>query len=168
MEGSVAGTTRDGGRPSFTVDHVSRTVPDLDQALAFYCGVLGAVELYRMGPMDAADMPTGPDGRDWMEAHVGVQGACLTLAMIAFGDGARVQLVQYDRPDGRWTEPPLNCDIGGHHIAFRVDDVLAAAAWLRERGCTPLDAIEIDAGPLAGKTNLYIQDPFGLQLELVD
>jgi len=141
----------------FTVDHVSRTVPDLDQALAFYCGVLGADELYCMGPMDAAEMPTGPDGRDWMEAHVGVRGARLTLAMIAFTGGARVQLVQYDSPDGRRMEPPLNCDIGGHHIAFR-----------EERGCKPLDPIEIDAGPLAGKTNLYIQDPFGLQLELVD
>ena len=168
MEGSVAGNTRDEGRPLFTVDHVSRTVPDLDQALAFYCGVLGADELYRMGPMDAAEMPTGPDGRDWMEAHVGVQGARLTLAMIAFTGGFRVQLVQYDSPDGRRMEPPLNCDIGGHHIAFRVDDVPAAAAWLAERGCKPLDPIEIDAGPLAGKTNLYIQDPFGLQLELVD
>lgn len=164
----MVGDKGEGGRPSFTLDHVSRTVPDLEAALAFYCGELGAVELYRMGPMDAADMPIGPDGRDWMMAHVGVEGARLTLAMIAFGAGAHVQLVQYDKPDGRGVEPPLNCDLGGHHLAFRVEDVPAAAAWLAERGCRPLDVIAIDAGPLAGKKNLYIQDPFGLQLELVD
>ncbi|MGB3803170.1 MAG: VOC family protein [Sphingopyxis granuli] len=156
-------------KPSFlVVDHVSRTVPDLVRALAFYCDVLGARELYRMGPMDAADIPVGTDGRDWMESHVGVAGASLTLAMIEFDGGARIQLVQYDKPSDRDASPPRNCDLGGHHLAFRVDDVEAAAAWLAEHGCTPMDVIEIDAGPLAGKKNLYILDPFGLQLELVD
>lgn len=164
----MAGEECDSGRPSFTVDHVSRTVPDLEQALAFYCGVLGASELYRMGPMDAADIPRMPDGRDWMQAHVGVEGGRLTLAMIAFGDGLRVQLVQYEKPADRIVRAPRNCDLGGHHIALRVDDVLAAAKWLAARGCTPLDVIEIAEGPLAGKKNLYLLDPFGLQLELVD
>lgn len=158
----------DSGRPSFAVDHVSRTVPDLDQALGFYCGVLGATELYRMGPMDAADMPKASGGRDWMLAHVGVEGARLTLAMIVFGDGSRVQLVQYDKPSDKIDSTPRNCDLGGHHIALRVDDVLAAASWLADRGCTPCDVIEINEGPLAGKKNLYLLDPFGLQLELVD
>lgn len=156
------------GGPSFIIDHVSRTVPDLEEALAFYCGVLGAVELYRMGPLDAAEFPAGTDGRDWMATHVGVEGARLTLAMISFTGGAKVQLVQYDRPADRLRQPPRNCDLGGHHLAFRVDDVAAAAAWLAERGCTPLEVIDIEAGPLAGKKNLYILDPFGLQLELVD
>jgi len=166
---AVAEAAKEARKPSFlVVDHVSRTVPDLDQALAFYCGVLGGRELYRMGPLDAADMPVGADGRDWMETHLGVSGACLTLAMIAFGDGIRIQLVQYDKPADRDEKPPRNCDLGGHHLAFRVDDVEAAAAWLAGHGCTPMDAIEIDAGPLAGKKNLYIVDPFGLQLELVD
>lgn len=156
------------GRPAvLVVDHVSRTVPDLEQALAFYCGVLGAEELYRMGPMDAADMPIGTDGRDWMAAHVGVTGARLTLAMIDFG-GFKVQLVQYGAPGDRRLEVPRNCDLGGHHLAFRVDDVERAAAWLAGHGCVPLEAIKISDGPLAGKTNLYVQDPFGLQLELVD
>lgn len=55
-------TAGEGGRPAFNVvDHVSWTVPDLDAALAFYRDVLGATELYRMGPLDAADLPVGTD-----------------------------------------------------------------------------------------------------------
>jgi catechol 2,3-dioxygenase-like lactoylglutathione lyase family enzyme len=167
--GDVAEAAKQARKPSFlVVDHVSRTVPDLDQALAFYCGVLEGRELYRMGPLDAADIPVGADDRDWMESHVGVPDARLTLAMIEFDGGARIQLVQYDKPSDRKVEPPRNCDLGGHHLAFRVDDVERAAAWLAGHGCTPMDVIEVDAGPLAGKKNLYILDPFGLQLELVD
>lgn len=150
------------------IDHVSWTVADLEQALGFYRDVLGARELYRMGPLDATDLPVQPDGRDWMAAHVGVPGARLTLAMLEFAEGMKLQLVQYDKPADRSEALPRNCDRGGNHLAFRVDDVDRAAAWLTAHGCTPLETIEIGEGPLAGKKNLYILDPFGRQLELVD
>lgn len=156
-------------RPAFfSVDHVSWTVPDLEAALAFYRDALGAEELFRMGPMDAADMPVGTDGRDWMASHVGVPGARMTLVMLKLSDNLNFQLVQYDKPDDRRQDVPRNCDRGGHHLAFKVADVDAACAWLVSHGCTPMEVIEITDGPLAGKKNLYIQDPFGHQLELVD
>lgn len=42
-------------KPRFlSVDHISWTVPDLDAAVAFYRDVIGAEELFRMGPMVAA------------------------------------------------------------------------------------------------------------------
>ena len=44
----------------------------------------------------------------------------------------------------------------------------AAAAYLAARGCTVQNIIEITEGPLAGKKNLYIRDPFGHSLEIVD
>jgi catechol 2,3-dioxygenase-like lactoylglutathione lyase family enzyme len=156
-------------RPTFVnVDHISWTVPDIEEALGFYRDVLGAQELYRMGPLDAADIPVGADGRDWMESHVGVAGARLTLVMLKLSDNLNFQLVQYDKPNDRRQDLPRNCDRGGHHLAFKVEDVEAAAAWLASHGCKPLEVIEITEGPLAGKKNLYIQDPFGHQLELVD
>lgn len=155
-------------RPVFTVDHMSRTVADIDAALRFYGDVLGAVELFRMGPLDAADMPPGADGRDWMEAHVNVSGARLTLAMLQFPGGGCLQLVAYDKPGSATATPPRNCDLGGNHLGLRVDDVPAAIAWLEAHGCVAMAPIAIDAGPLAGKTNQYVLDPFGLQLEIVD
>lgn len=156
-------------KPNFlSVDHVSWTVADLDAAVAFYRDVIGAEELFRMGPLDAAEMPVGDDGRDWMESHVGVAGARLTLCMMKLADNLNFQLVQYDQPGDRRTDPPRNCDRGGHHLGLKVDDVDQAVAYLAHHGCTPCQIIHIDAGPLAGKKNVYVLDPFGNQLEIVD
>jgi catechol 2,3-dioxygenase-like lactoylglutathione lyase family enzyme len=156
-------------KPRFTaVDHVSRTVPDLDGAVRFYVEVFAALELFRIGPIDAADLPRDAQGRDWMETHVGVKGARLTLAMLQLGPNLKLQLVQYDKPSDRHQQPPRNCDLGGHHIAFQVPDTDAAAAYLRSKGCEILDTIAMDAGPLAGSRNVYVRDPWGFQLELVN
>jgi catechol 2,3-dioxygenase-like lactoylglutathione lyase family enzyme len=156
-------------KPQFlSVDHVSWTVPDIEAALGFYVGVIGATELWRMGPMDAADMSVGDDGRDWMESHVGVAGAKLTLVMLKIAENLNFQLVQYDKPVDRRQTPPRNCDRGGHHLGLKVDDVDKACAYLAAHGCTVLETIHIDAGPLAGKKNVYVRDPFGHQLEIVD
>lgn len=156
-------------KPRFlSVDHISWTVPDLDAALAFYGGVIGAEELFRMGPLDAAEMPVGADGRDWMESHVDVPGAKLTLVMLKLTDNMNFQLVQYDKPADRRQDLPRNCDRGGHHLGLKVDDVDKAIAYLTAHGCTAMEVIHIDAGPLAGKKNVYMRDPFGHSLEIVD
>jgi glyoxylase I family protein len=150
------------------VDHVSWTMPDLDAAIAFYTETFGATVLFRIGPIDAADIPRDAQGRDWMATHVGVPEARLTLAMLQFAGNLKVQFVQYDKPAERRTDPLRNCDRGGHHLGILVKDVMAAAAVLAARGCNVLEPIVMTEGPLAGKTNLYCQDPWGNQLELVD
>jgi glyoxylase I family protein len=129
---------------------------------------LGATVLYLIGPIDSSDIPKDAQGRDWMETHVGVKGARLTLAMLQLAPNLKFQLVQYDKPDDRRQVVPRNCDRGGHHVAFLVKDVNAAAAWLRQRGCKVFESIAMDSGPLAGKTNIYVSDPWGHTLELVD
>jgi catechol 2,3-dioxygenase-like lactoylglutathione lyase family enzyme len=152
-------------RPRFlAVDHVSRTVPDIQAAIAFYTDAFGASVLFQIGPLDAADMPVGADGKDWMETHVGVKGAKLTLAMLQLAPNLKVQLIQYDKPADRKQVMPRNCDLGGHHLALLVEDIDAAAAWLEQKGCTVLEAIPMDAG----KKNIYVADPWGHQFELVD
>ena len=156
-------------RPAFlAVDHVSWTVPDLQAAIAFYTEAFGATVLYQIGPIDSADIPKDAQGRDWMETHVGVKGARLTLAMLQLAPNLKFQLVQYDKPDDRRQVVPRNCDRGGHHVALLVKDVNAAAARLKQRGCKVFESIAMDSGPLAGKTNIYVSDPWGHTLELVD
>lgn len=155
-------------RPAFAVDHISWTVANIAPVVAFYCEVMGATELFRMGPLDAADMPLDDQGRDWMATHVGVPGARLTLVMLKLTDTVNFQLVHYDKPDDRRQDLPRNCDAGGHHLGLRVADVDAAVAYLAAHGCTVLETIAVDAGPLEGKKNVYVLDPFGHQLEIVD
>jgi glyoxylase I family protein len=151
------------------VDHVALTVPDLDAAVTFYCDVIGGIELYRLGPFDAKEMPKMPDGRDWTEAHVGVPGARVTIAMVQLASSLQLELFRYDAPADARVEPPRNCDAGGHHIAFRVEDLAAAKAYLVERGLRVMEGpIAIPAGPCAGLKVNYFLDPWGNQLEIVE
>src|SRR5690348_1472417 len=108
------------GLPGFThIDHVGLTVPDLDAAVAFYVDVFGATELYRLGPFDAAQIPRMPDGRDWTEAHINVAGARLMIAMLQIGANLMLELLRYEKPANARPEPPRNCDVGAHHLAFK-------------------------------------------------
>ncbi len=151
------------------VDHVGWTVSDLDAVVKFYCKAFGAREVYRMGPMAAADMPTGPNGQDWMEEHVNVPGATLTLATLQLTPEIQFELFQYDAPADASKKAARNCDVGGHHLALRVSDLDAAVQQLEALGCKPMSGtIEMTEGPHAGSRNRYILDPWGNQLELAE
>ncbi len=151
------------------VDHVALTVPDLDQAVRFYCDVIGGKELYRLGPFDAAEMPRMPDGRDWADAHINVAGARLTIAMLQLGPNLMLELFRYEKPADARGEPPRNCDLGGHHIAFKVENLEAAIEYLKERGLRVLAGPTLlPEGPAAGLRFNYFVDPWGNHLELVE
>ncbi len=151
------------------VDHVSWTVSDIEAVISFYSHAFGARVLYRMGPIDAADLPPGPKGRDWMAEHVNVPGAKLTLAMLELAPNLNFELFQYDKPTDANKTPPRNCDVGGHHIALRVGNADAVAERLASLGCTIMPGtIMMDEGPNAGLKNRYLMDPFGNHLELVE
>ena len=159
-----------GGIPGLQhVDHAALTVPNLDEAVAFYCEVIGGTELYRLGPFDDALIPAMEDGRSWTEAHVNVAGAHLTIAMLQVGPNLMLELFQYDQPADRSAIPPRNCDLGGHHLAFKVADLDAAKSYLADHGCRVMAGpIVLDEGPCAGLRVNYFLDPWGNQLELVE
>ena len=149
-------------------DHVSLTVSDIDKAVTFYTDVMGATLRYRMGPFDAAEIPRLEDGRDWTEAHVNVQDACLHIAMLRLCDNLDMELFQYDRPADARATSPRNCDVGCRHICLEVEDVSVAIKYLEGCGCTALEGpIESKDGPGPDSLSWYVLDPFGHQMELV-
>ena len=151
------------------VDHIGLTVPDLNAAIAFYEKILGCRLAYRIGPFDAKELPLCADGRDWTEAHVDVAGAKLEIAVLTLGPTLMLELFEYSAPDDRRKEPPRNCDAGGHHLAFRVDELEPALAFLVENGCRKLDGpIAFDEGPTAGCRCQYVADPWGNYIELME
>lgn len=156
--------------PGFSrVDHVGLTVADLDKAVAFYTEILGATEVCRMGPFDSAELPRMPDGRDWSEAHVNVRGARLRIAMLQLAPNLRLELMRYELPGDARTTPPRNCDLGAPHLSLKVDDLAAAAAYLRSRDVRVMEGpIVVSSGPLAGMKVCYFLDPWGNNLELVE
>jgi glyoxylase I family protein len=145
------------------VDHVSWTVADVEAVAKFYVDVFGASEVYRLGPMDAAEMPLDAQGRDWTESHVNVKDGRLRIVMLKLADNLNFELFQYERPRDGAARLPRNCDVGGHHIALKVDDLDAVAAYLADRGCLLMETIDV-GGPRAR----YFQDPWGHQLELTE
>jgi catechol 2,3-dioxygenase-like lactoylglutathione lyase family enzyme len=142
-------------------DHVGITVPDLDQATSFLVDILGAERFFDLGPMES--------GTGWMSVHLGVPAGARVerLRFFRLGHGLNLEVFQYDAPAQR-RDPPLNSDIGGHHIALYVDDFDTALAYLHESGVDVMGEPTVrTSGPNAGQTWIYFRAPWGLQFELL-
>lgn len=142
-------------------DHIGFTVPDLAEAVRFFVEVIGCEAFYRIGPFQS-------DG-DWMSEHLNVHPRAIMkeLRFLRCRNGSNFELFEYEAPDQR-REMPRNSDVGGHHLAFYVDDIDAAVAYLRSRGVRVLGEITVrKEGPSAGQNWVYFLSPWGMQLELV-
>lgn len=143
-------------------DHIGFTVPDLAQAVTFFRDVIGCGEFYPLGPFSGGDST-------WMADHLNVDAKATIpeMRLMRCGNGANLEIFQYTAPEQNMT-PPRNSDIGGHHVAFYVDDMAAAVGYLRDQGVTVLgDPTTMTEGPSAGETWVYFLSPWGMQLELV-
>jgi glyoxylase I family protein len=107
--------------------HTGLTVSSLDEAITFWCDVMGFEMLYRK------DLGGGVS----IENIVGVSGAELEIAVIAAPGGHKIELLQYRKPDDRTIFKPRSCDVGSAHLLFSVSDIDAmlgrveAAGWMR-------------------------------------
>ncbi|MBZ9697922.1 MULTISPECIES: VOC family protein [unclassified Mesorhizobium] len=143
-------------------DHTGITVPDMKQAVDFFTDVVGCKKAMSFGPF--AD-----DKGTFMQDVLGVDPKAVIeqITMVRCGTGSNIELFKYTAPDQK-DVMPKNSDIGGFHIAFYVDDVAAAKAYLDANGVkTRLGPLPVKEGPAAGQTILYFQAPWGLQLEAI-
>ncbi|AZO26203.1 MULTISPECIES: VOC family protein [Mesorhizobium] len=143
-------------------DHTGVTVPDMKQAVDFFTNVVGCKKAMSFGPF--AD-----DKGTFMQDLLGVDPKAVIeeITQIRCGYGSNIELFKYTAPDQK-DATPKNSDIGGYHIAFYVDDVAAAKAYLEAKGVkTRLGPLPVKEGPAAGQTILYFQAPWGLQLEAI-
>jgi len=142
-------------------EHVGFTVPDIEQATRFFVEVIGCDHVYSLGPFR--------DDGDWMETHLNVHPRAVMKELRFFrcGHGPNFEIFEYESPkaaDG----PPRNSDVGGHHLAFYVDDMERAVAYLEAHGLRILGAPTVrESGPSGGQSWVYFLTPWGMQLELV-
>ncbi|MDJ1008458.1 MAG: VOC family protein [Paracoccaceae bacterium] len=144
------------------MDHIGFTVPDLGEAVTFFRDTMGCGEFYPLGPFSGGDST-------WMEDHLNVhpRATIPEMRLMRCGNGANLEIFQYTAPDQN-LRGPKNSDVGGHHLAFYVEDMEAAVAYLRAEGIEVLgDPTTMTEGPSAGETWVYFLAPWGLQLELV-
>lgn len=142
-------------------DHIGFTVPDLDAAVDFFVNVIGCEAFYELGPFKADD--------EWMHAHLAVHPRAVMqrLKFLRCRHGSNFEIFQYQAPDQNRIQPK-NSDIGGHHLAFYVDDMAAALAHLKTCGVRVLGEPTVRTkGSSAGQAWVYFLSPWGMQLELV-
>jgi len=129
-----------------TIDHVGIAVPDLDEAIAFYARTFGVHSVH-----------------EETNEEQGVR-----EAMLAVGSGeTRIQLLAPLTPESTIAKFIGRSGPGLQQLAFRVEDVEAAGATLRERGVRLLyDAAK--RGTADSRVNfVHPKDAGGVLVELV-
>ena len=130
-----------------TIDHVGIAVPDLDEAIAFYATTYGITAVH-----------------EEINEEQGVR-----EAMLAVGDGnTRIQLLAPLTPESTIAKFIGRSGPGLQQLAFRVEDVDATCAVLRERGMRLLyDAPK--RGTADSRINfVHPKDAGGVLVELVE
>src|ERR687890_1307988 len=115
QDAPVTNETHDGlpGELFTTIDHVGIAVPDLDEAIAFYAQAFGVQSVH-----------------EEINEEQGVH-----EAMLAVGDGeTRIQLLAPLNEDSTIAKFIGRNGPGLQQLAFRVADIEAVSATLRERG----------------------------------
>jgi glyoxylase I family protein len=103
-----------------------------------------------------------------MTEHLGVARDTVMrqLHFYAVGEQAVLEVFEYEASDSR-REQPLNSDVGGHHVAFYVDDLDAAVEHLVACGVDMMGEPTASKGPSEGQRWVYFRSPWGMQFELV-
>ena len=150
-----------GGLPGLKgTDHIGFTVPKLDEAVDFFVNVIGCEAFYELGPFVS--------DTDWMQTHLNIHPRAVMkrLKFLRCKHGSNFEVFEYSSPDQNHTQPK-NSDVGGHHLAFYVDDMDAALAHLKAHGVKILGEPTLSRNASAGQTWVYFLSPWGMQLELV-
>jgi len=143
-------------------DHTGITVPDMDQAVKFFTEIIGCKKAMSFGPISD---PKGNFMKDVLDVQP--RAVITQITMMRCGMGSNIELFSYQSPDQQVVQPK-NSDIGGYHIAFYVDDIKAADAYLRSKGVwTLFGPVPIEQGPAAGQAIVYFKAPWGLQMEAI-
>lgn len=141
-------------------EHIGFTVPSIEEAHEFFVSVIGCEYVYSLGPFERDD--------DWMREHLNVhpRSVMRELRFYRCGFGPNFEIFEWEPADGQLAQP-RNSDIGGHHLAFYVDDIDRAADYLRSHGVRLLGEPTASRNASEGQRWLYFLTPWGMQCELV-
>ncbi|WP_316309869.1 VOC family protein [Clavibacter michiganensis] len=141
-------------------NHMGLTVTNLERSIALYCDALG--------------LPHPPEGHifhiegEWLGNLVGADDPRIRVAFVPLDHGV-LELLEYERPgDGRDAASLQNWDTGSAHLALNV----AGLQSFYDRNKEALDFLSapqmVPNGPWGGGLVVYLRDPDGNPVELVD
>ncbi|MDR7143948.1 VOC family protein [Rhizobium sp. BE258] len=143
----------------YGMHHIGITVPNIEEGIAFFKAVFGAVEVFRTGPFDV--------DQDFMTKKIGAapQSTIRDLVFLRCGAGTSVELFEYSGEEETPHKRPS--EVGGVHMCFEVEDVHASVERLRAQGIELLEGPNlITEGPLKGFDWIYLRSSWGLLLEV--
>lgn len=142
--------------------HVGFSVRDIEASIRFYREGLGLTLVHRQS-----------QDNEYTHTLVGYPDASLNIAQFAIdglpasGSGHVLELIEYVTPRGDQL-PPENSRIASGHLAFEVDDIEGMVARLVALGARLVsDPVAITAGINEGGRTVYLYDPDGVTLELL-
>ena len=140
-----------------SADHTGITVSNLERSLAFWRDVLG-FELSH----------TAHQKGELAEEITGVEGAEIKLAVLKAPGGHKIELLEYLAPADHKHANLRPCDVGSLHVALLIQDLNAVleriATWDWKAAGKPQ---MLTRGPNAGKRVVYVRDPDGTTIELM-
>jgi catechol 2,3-dioxygenase-like lactoylglutathione lyase family enzyme len=137
-------------------DHTGFITPSLDGSVRFWTETMG---------FEAK--PTVERYGAWVESFTGVAGAKIRIAHL-FGHGAHLEFIEFVAPAGSAAPAPANQAAVGH-VCLRVPDLQALHDRIIAHGGQPLGRITaITEGPASGIRGLYLRDPYGVIIELLE
>jgi catechol 2,3-dioxygenase-like lactoylglutathione lyase family enzyme len=138
-----------------SLDHTGWITPDIDASVKFWTEVMG---------FEAK--PIGERRQPWIGAFMGVPGAQVRLVHL-YGHGGHIEFIQFDTADT--PSMPRGSQPGAAHICLRIKNVAALRAdILAHGGSLQGELTEITEGIAAGLRGLYMRDPHGVLIELVE
>jgi catechol 2,3-dioxygenase-like lactoylglutathione lyase family enzyme len=140
-----------------SADHTGITVSNLERSLVFWRDVLG-FELSH----------TAHQKGELAQEITGVQRAEIKLAVLKTPGGHKIELLEFLAPADRQRANLRPCDVGFVHVALLVDDldlVLERISDLEWKAAGKPQMLQL--GPNAGKRVVYVRDPDGTTIELM-
>lgn len=138
------------------IHHISLSVSDLDQSIAFY---------KQLGFENAAVRRNLTS--DYFRRIIAYPDGIVHTALLSGPFPVRLELMQYVEPVGARLDL-ATANIGSTHICFIVEGIHAEVERLKNAGVRfKSDIVAIDAGPNKGAYGVYLLDPDGYTMELL-
>lgn len=140
------------------LNHIGVTVSNLERSIEFYT---------TLGIQQPPAEWVFPIRGEWLSKLVREQGAHIRVAFLPIEDGVVLELLEYQTPQGTKENAKPNRDAGAMHIALNVDDVDEVYNRLKGQIEFNSEPQTVEMGPWAGNRVVYLNDPDGTPVELV-
>jgi catechol 2,3-dioxygenase-like lactoylglutathione lyase family enzyme len=141
------------------LDHVGFTVSSLDRSIPFYTELLGEGPLARLAWEPQADA--------FVSHIIGYEQLALEAAFFRLPNGSILELLEYGHPPSARVDMET-FNVGNAHLGLRTDDIHREYDRLRDLvAFRHHEPVEIPSGPAAGGYAIYLRDPDGITIEIV-